>query len=845
MLRLRNIALLLFALATLAGVGNIISQTVVRADDHPANADIDASNNINYGGKVYKPTNWACGSGGGAEDVRNWASDPDCKKHYYINDDTVNDYIVISDNPEDATGALYLDRQGGITGTNVEWSKDITLNGGMSIKDKRARDARAQKRTDAQTALDSNKDRLCKKIEPTNKEGCKTKLQNAFNSCYDQLGGAGGVERDVDQNALDDCMSNTTGYSKQDISDAMIPPLNFDTSQKCSVNGMGWVICQASKLIAKITDGVFVALKELMQVPSLDRNSPGGEELYTVWASIRNIANVIFVILFMIVIFSQLTNAGIDNYGIKRLLPRLLVAIVLVNASYYICALLVDISNVIGGTLKYTLEQFAIPVRLNFDGWNQVASVALVAAGGVALYLNIFALFPIIVSGLIAMFIAVLLLLAREAFIIILIILSPLAFALNTLPNTQKWFERWWSFFFMMLMVYPIIAVVYAGSKIAAGIVSATAPDDSTTQLIFAILALGIQTIPFFIVPLIMKASGGIFERFTGVINDPNKGVFDKMKKRSNEWKDDRNKVRSTNAVLTDSNGLYGQMQKRKARRDYATDYTKKQLKGEALNKYLGQDDVAKQLAEKAALGAAGASHNIPFVDPNKEDSVDNANQAREKVKEQIMNSLRNTNLSVELEEVTAEEAVLDDENYTTKQMEDLAKNGLDKNGNAASEAAQAAAMKKLAATGDIARIHSLLKSLEEMERGKNGMMRRALADGIDKSGASSHAVHLGGSATDALRNGSIFQPDTSMPAAADNVLNRMYANANNNGLYNASSIASQSAHSLEGLRTAMGDGAINTQQSNTIRDTASKVKESSRLTTRMSNSAQRELTRF
>jgi hypothetical protein len=177
--------------------------------------------------------------------------------------------------------------------------------------------------------------------------------------------------------------------------------------------------------------------------------------------------------------------------------------------------------------------------------------------------------------------------------------------------------------------------------------------------------------------------------------------------------------------------------------------------------------------------------------------------------------------------------------------MENLAKNGLDKNGNAASEAAQAAAMKKLASTGDIARIHSLLKSLEEMERSKNGMMRRALADGIDKSGASNHAVHLGGSATDALRNGSIFQPDTSMPAAADNVLNRMYANANNNGLYNASSIASQSAHSLEGLRTAMGDGAINTQQSNTIRDTASKVKESSRLTTRMSNSAQRELTRF
>lgn len=844
MLRLKNTVLILFALVSLAGVGNIAVQATAKADDHPGNADVDTSNNINYGGKVYKPTNWACGSGGGAEDVRNWAGDPDCKKHYYINDDTVNDYIVIDGNPEDATGALYLDRQGGVTGTNVEWKKDITLNGGMSAKDKRAKDERTKKRQDAQSALDSNKERLCEKVDPANKAGCETKLQNAFNSCYDQLGGAGGTERDVDQNALYDCMANTTGYSRDDMKDALIPPLNMDTSQQCSVNGMGWIICQATKLVAKITDGVFVALKELMEVPSLDRNSPGGEELYTVWAGIRNVANVIFVILFMIVVFSQLTNAGIDNYGIKRLLPRLLVAVVLVNASYYICALMVDVSNVLGGTLKYTLEQFALPVRLNFDGWNQVASVALVAGVGVALYMHIFALFPIIVSGLIAMFIAVLLLLAREAFIIILIILSPIAFVLNTLPNTQKWFERWWSFFFMMLLVYPIIAVVYAGSKIAAGIISATAPEESMTQLIFAILALGVQTIPFFIVPLLMKVSGGVFERFTGVINNPNKGVFDKMKKRSNEWKDDKDKVRSTNAILKDSNGIYGRAQKRKAKRDYAADYTKSQLKGDALNKYLSQPGVAEELARKGALGAAGASHNIPFVNPNSEQSEEEGIKALDKAEEQILSS-QQTTLDIDLTNVTAEEAVLDNDNYNLDDLDKLAKHGIDKDGNAATEVARAAAMKKLGASGDIERIHDLLRTLKEMEDGQNKLMRHALATGIDSSGVSGKAIHLNGSATASIKNGSAFQDSPGASAASNDVVNRMYSNAEANGLYSASSLSSQSTQSLAGLKQAMDNQAISPAQSTVLRDTANKVTESSRLTTRMSNSAQRELTRF
>ncbi len=49
-----------------------------------------------------------------------------------------------------------------------------------------------------------------------------------------------------------------------------------------------------------------------------------------------------------------------------------------------------------------------------------------------------FLLFPILVSGALAVLIAVLLLAARQALITVLIIASPLAFVAYLLPNTQN-----------------------------------------------------------------------------------------------------------------------------------------------------------------------------------------------------------------------------------------------------------------------------------------------------------------------------------------------------------------------------------------------------------------------
>jgi hypothetical protein len=76
--------------------------------------------------------------------------------------------------------------------------------------------------------------------------------------------------------------------------------------------------------------------------------------IYQAWGSIRSIANVLFVMFFLVIIFSQLTGAGITNYGVKKMLPKVIIAAILVNISFIIIQIGVDLANIVGSSL-YTL----------------------------------------------------------------------------------------------------------------------------------------------------------------------------------------------------------------------------------------------------------------------------------------------------------------------------------------------------------------------------------------------------------------------------------------------------------------------------------------------------------
>ena len=336
-------------------------------------------------------------------------------------------------------------------------------------------------------------------------------------------------------------------YSQTDSSTISIdPPSENSTGTSCDVQGIGWFICPVSNWLADGIDFMYSALQEFLKTKPLETTNQNSG-IYLAWVIMRNISNVAFIVAFLVIIYSQLTSVGISNYGVKKMIPRLVIAAVLVNLSFTICAILLDLSNIAGYAfqdafmgIKNTIS--TVGENTSTWTWSEVISTAL-SNGALAIGAITFTteLLPMLVpaatlAGL-TLLLILLIMAARQALIIILIIISPLAFVCYLLPGTEKWFKKWRDSFLTMLVFFPAFAVVFGGAQLAGIIIiqNASGPNGA----IMHVLGMLVQIIPLAITPLIMKLSGGVLGKFAGFVNDKNKGLYD----RSKNWSKGRREI--------------------------------------------------------------------------------------------------------------------------------------------------------------------------------------------------------------------------------------------------------------------------------------------------------------
>ena len=330
-------------------------------------------------------------------------------------------------------------------------------------------------------------------------------------------------------------------------------PSENSTSTSCDVQGIGWIICPVSNWLADGIDFMYSALQEFLKTKPLETTNQNSG-IYLAWVIMRNISNVAFIVAFLVIIYSQLTSVGISNYGVKKMLPRLVIAAVLVNLSFTFCAVLLDLSNVTGYAfqdafmgIKNTISTVGENTGVGWT-WSEVIVMILsngALAGGVVATVAMGAeLLPLALSALVGIGLVLLLVLlimaARQALIVILIIISPLAFVCYLLPGTEKWFKKWRDLFFTMLVFFPAFAVIFGGAQLAGIIIiqNATGANGGIMQ----ILGMVVQVIPLALAPIIMKLSGGVLGKFAGFVNDKNKGLYDRTK---NYAKDRRETIKN------------------------------------------------------------------------------------------------------------------------------------------------------------------------------------------------------------------------------------------------------------------------------------------------------------
>lgn len=275
-----------------------------------------------------------------------------------------------------------------------------------------------------------------------------------------------------------------------------------------SAGALGWILCPVLSFVTNAVDGIYedTIQTQFLEVKASDVST--GSKAYDSWKVIRNIANILFLIAFIAVLLSQITGLGISNYGIKKLLPRLIVVAILVNASFFICQLAVDASNVLGYGIKDMFEAIA-PSSSGPSG-----SLALGVAGSALTWAGIFFLatqtvgvwlIPLllaVLSGAVSVLFGAIVLGIRQAGIIILVVLAPVAIVCYALPNSKSIFDRWLKMFTSLLMVFPICGALMGGGLFASNLVAG-----NQESVMLNIIAMLIRVVPFFMIPSLVRAS--------------------------------------------------------------------------------------------------------------------------------------------------------------------------------------------------------------------------------------------------------------------------------------------------------------------------------------------------
>ena len=313
----------------------------------------------------------------------------------------------------------------------------------------------------------------------------------------------------------DDYAAALNKYLEEHPNDPDTPPADEtdeddNTCQK-ELKGLGYILCPGVSVISEMIDHLYVFFGDFLDWQFLSGNS--GKQIQSYWSQFLSIANVILVIAFLVIIYSVATSTGLTNYDVKKMLPRLLLFAVVINVSFYICAVIADLSNIAG---KGAYSMFAGMKKIGEDSAAQSLFMkAITDLFGVGAILFILFGLSFGITILISLITIIIAISVRNLGLALLVIVSPIAFALYIFPNEaiQRWGRRWFDMFIKMIIVYPVFMLVAGGSSLIRNIggnIGAGLP--IITELACAALP-ALSIIPLF------KMSGDVLGRATSLVH--------------------------------------------------------------------------------------------------------------------------------------------------------------------------------------------------------------------------------------------------------------------------------------------------------------------------------------
>lgn len=321
--------------------------------------------------------------------------------------------------------------------------------------------------------------------------------------------------------------------------------LLFECGQPFSLN---WWLCPIywglNRIVGAI-DGMINSMLYVDQVaifsiePNPDGSKSSGQGYYQAWQALRTIALALLVISALVMVIAQALGFQLlDAYTIKKVMPRLVIAVIAIALSWQLMEFLVELTNALGlGVRQIIYYPFAdMPGSLNLGGGGAVTAGLLTVGAFYAL--GPVGLLSFAATAAMAGAIAFLVLMLRQLVIIVLILMAPIAIACSILPNTQGAYKLWYESFTKALLMFPIIVAFIAVGRVfsVVALQGGAGPDaggvvGTGVSAVSQIIGFAAYFLPYFLIPMTFSLAGGAMRFLGGKVNDTGRGGFDRLKK--------------------------------------------------------------------------------------------------------------------------------------------------------------------------------------------------------------------------------------------------------------------------------------------------------------------------
>lgn len=252
------------------------------------------------------------------------------------------------------------------------------------------------------------------------------------------------------------------------------------------IASMIWIV----GAIASLVSGILGGLLKIVIIATLNiKVVPGATGIHAIeagWMFTRDLVNLLFLLFAVFV--GLATILRLENYQLKKTLPKLLIAALLVNFSGVLVGIVVDFSNlltkffidrigtfggmgtnVINSTKTFGAMLWALIGNLGLDPSTYMGEI-IEPIGSLAVMAIFYAIL------LLALFVVMIVFVVRVAILWILTIMAPFAFASYAIPGMKKFWDDWlktlisWS-----IIGIPLGFFLYISSSLVANLLDVSA----------------------------------------------------------------------------------------------------------------------------------------------------------------------------------------------------------------------------------------------------------------------------------------------------------------------------------------------------------------------------------